>query len=307
MITRTVGAALSRFDPIGLDDLNAQADLQVRVDRKYVLPTHRAVAVLDRMDREEVYTLQIADRREFDYRSLYFDTPTLFSYRSTALKRRRRFKVRTRQYADTEQTFLEVKTRGPRGATVKHRLPHHAGPLALSGGGRTFVSAILRSQAVLVPEIDDLAPVLATGYRRSTLLLPAREGRQVARATIDTDLCWSPYGLGPAYRDEAGSDDPRQLPRNTGPGVTLSGVAIIETKSRGTASVLDRLLWTHGCRPVSISKYGTGMAALHPELPATRWHRILGRLHPYATAIGTAEIAAPHHHSQEVLSCVAPF
>jgi len=40
----------------------------------------------------------------------------------------------------------------------------------------------------------------------------------------------------------------------------------------------DRRLWQLGHRPSPISKYGTGLATLHRELPSNRWHRTLGRL-----------------------------
>jgi hypothetical protein len=39
--------------------------------------------------------------------------------------------------------------------------------------------------------------------------------------------------------------------------------------------VVDRQLWAAGHRPVRISKYGAGMAALHPDLPDLKWHRAL--------------------------------
>ena len=54
-------------------------------------------------------------------------------------------------------------------------------------------------------------------------------------------------------------------------------LAIIETKSGSAPSSADRTLWHHGYRPQRISKYATGLAALHPELPANRWHRVLDR------------------------------
>lgn len=40
---------------------------------------------------------------------------------------------------------------------------------------------------------------------------------------------------------------------------------------------LDRLLWRRGHRPVCLSKYGAGLAALTPDLPDEKWHRVLTR------------------------------
>jgi hypothetical protein len=52
---------------------------------------------------------------------------------------------------------------------------------------------------------------------------------------------------------------------------------LVETKSTGAPTVADRLLWSAGERPVTISKFGVGMAALNPHLPANKWNRTLRR------------------------------
>ena len=62
-----------------------------------------------------------------------------------------------------------------------------------------------------------------------------------------------------------------------GDAVGLPGLVIVETKSPGTATFFDRALWASGCRPVSISKYCVGLAALKPELPSNKWRRTLDR------------------------------
>jgi hypothetical protein len=36
-------------------------------------------------------------------------------------------------------------------------------------------------------------------------------------------------------------------------------------------------MWSRGHRPARISKYGVGMAALHPDLPRLKWHRALNK------------------------------
>jgi hypothetical protein len=54
-------------------------------------------------------------------------------------------------------------------------------------------------------------------------------------------------------------------------------MAIVETKSGHHASAVDRLLWAHGHRPATISKYATGLAAMRPDLAANKWGRVLTR------------------------------
>jgi hypothetical protein len=93
---------------------------------------------------------------------------------------------------------------------------------------------------------------MITRYRRSTLYLPTT----ASRVTVDHDLEWE---------------------ESRGRSLRLPGMVIVETKTGSTASRVDRLLWAHGCRPLRISKYATGLAALRPDLPAGLWRRTLRR------------------------------
>ncbi len=246
-VLRQIGADLQ---PIGLAELVERAALQTRVDRKYVVPLATVGDLITHLG-SAARILEIDRQRSFRYESVYFDTPQLTSYLQTARRRRRRFKVRTRTYLDSSECWLEVKTRGARGATVKRRQPyamHHRCELA---PGRRFVDEVLAQERFPVGELVLLRPTLCTRYRRSTLFIPAAG----IRVTIDTDLTWH--------------DDSREL--------SLDGLAVIETKSSSAASDVDRLLWRAGHRPARISKYATGLAALRPQLPATPWKRTLRR------------------------------
>ena len=121
MTTRPAGLDTRRLAPTGLAELDAAAGLLVRIDRKYLVPLATAQGLVDAL-AGAARVLQIEGRRSFSYASTYFDTPDLDSYLLAARKRRRRFKIRTRSYLDSGSCFLEVKTRGPRRATVKRRV-----------------------------------------------------------------------------------------------------------------------------------------------------------------------------------------
>ena len=254
-------ATAALLPPIGLAELVERAALQTRVDRKYLLPLDAAEQVVAGL-AGVARALEIGGRRDLAYSSLYFDTPELTSYHLAVRGRRRRFKVRRRTYADTGQSFLEVKTRGGRGSTVKERTPDDDGrTTALDAARREFVDEAL-GRAGVPPVARALVPVLGTSYRRTTLHLPggADDGPDAAatdsRVTVDTDLAWSAPG---------------------GPRLCLPGMAIVETKTGSTPSAADRWLWRHGHRPARISKYGTGLAALQGSLPANKWHPVLRR------------------------------
>ncbi|WP_067166793.1 polyphosphate polymerase domain-containing protein [Microbacterium sp. TNHR37B] len=251
---------------VDLDTLNAAAGLQTRVDRKYILPAPALPAVLTGLPAESE-VLEIGGERALRYASQYFDTPDFDSYFGAARGRRRRFKVRARTYLDSGGSFLEVKTRGARSATVKDRVPVIGD--GLDADAVAYATGLLTDAGI--PGADELAhrltPVLLTRYRRVTLLLPPSAAGDASRATIDVDLTW------------IGADGTRlQLPRSV----------IMETKSGQRAGALDRTLWRHGYRPASLSKYGTGMAALHPSLPSHKWRRVLTRHFTAATVTSPA-------------------
>lgn len=167
-----VRAVLYPLDGVGLDKLVDAAALLTRVDRKYVLPVDDALTVLAALaPTTGARVLEIDGARSAAYESVYFDTPDLASFRLTATRRRRRFKVRTRTYLDSGASFLEVKTRAARGTTLKQRVAHDGCPTAL-GADRTFVGRTLAAEGIEgVPE-HALAPGLVSRYRRTTLLLP---------------------------------------------------------------------------------------------------------------------------------------
>ena len=281
-----------------LAELNSAAGLLTRVDRKYLVPLERAQELVGDLT-SEARVLDIDGRRRFSYASTYFDTPGLEAFMLAARKRRRRFKVRTRTYLDSGLCFLEVKTRGARGTTVKRRMGYYADDASrLTGPGRAFVAACLAGAGVTgsaaAREVAAaLRPVLTTTYERTTLHLPRAE----ARATIDTALTWRRLGPAAPAGSSAGTIvgvpmSPQALRPahlaaaiNEGEPVSVADIAVVETKNPATPSPADRALWEAGYRPTRISKYATGMALLHPELPANRWYRTL--THELADLFGT--------------------
>lgn len=249
---------LAALPAVRLDELEESAALQTRVDRKYLVPRTFVATLLDALD-PSVRVLEIDGERAFAYESVYFDTPGLTSYLGAARRRRNRFKVRTRTYVDSAQCFFEVKTRGVRGQTVKNRLPHELADRAVLDAPALGFAAQVLTDARAARLDGPMSPTLVSTYDRVTLHVPAApgSGRPDSRTTIDTDLVWTDARSGRA--------------------VPLAGLAVIETKTGSTPSSTDRLLWRAGHRPARLSKYGTGMAVLHPQLPSTPWNRVLSR------------------------------
>ena len=258
-----VAHGLAGCDAVTLEELDATAALQTRVDRKYVLTTAEVAAMLTTLAGQgRPRVLEIDGDRSFTYASTYYDTADLLTFRMAARRRRRRFKVRTRTYVDTgNTTFLEVKTRAARGVTVKERCPWEpAAPLG--GEGLEFVDDRLAAARLDAPPSSHLVPVLRSAYRRTTVLLPD------ARMTLDTGLVWRLAG--PDTPDSR--TDPHDLPGDRT--ADVGDLVVVETKAGTAPSSADRALWRAGHRPDRISKYATGLATLRPDLPDHPWRRL---------------------------------
>ena len=267
------------IDTITLAELNSEASLLTRIDRKYLVPPGATQEVVNHL-APRAQVLQIDGLRHFRYASTYFDTPGLDAYFLAAYKRRRRYKIRTRTYLDSGLCFLEVKTNGSREATVKDRFKYDPDDAdRITPDGRLFViERLVESSTCSLDEANTIAqalvPVMDSTYSRTTLHLPHDE----ARATFDTQLTWDLFG-----------PDGKRL----GQGVSVDHLNVVETKNPSTASPTDRLLWNQGHRPARISKYATGLALLDASLPTNRWNRTIKRdLGRYWRQVRSRQLAA---------------
>lgn len=228
--------SLDAFAPISLAELEARAALAVRTDRKHVIDRAAAGRLLAILAPTHT-VLEIGGRRAFAYDTTYFDTADLACFRAHAQGRRRRFKCRTRLYADTELCALEVKLRGHRDQTVKLRRPLPASRHGhLGADGAAFVREC-------VGTVPPLAPALRGRHTRVTLV---GDGE---RCTLDFDL------------------------RYVGGGELPGDLVIVEAKSERGRSAAERALRALGSHPSPCSKYCLGVAlqrraAAPPELRA---------------------------------------
>ena len=246
---QAVEAAIVNRQGISLSEVMATAALQTRVDKKFLVTPDQFTEFVARLGTE-FRVMQINGLRSFQYRSTYFDTPDFEQYRAHRQGRRKRYKVRSRTYVDTQLCMFEIKTKGRRGATVKHRRRQ---PLkdaqTLTPQNRDFAAQVLADE--YEQTVPALQPVMHNSYVRATLVDPV-DGERV---TGDVDL---------RYFDDAHT-------------VIGPEMVVVETKSSDGRGVSDQALAGLGIRPVSMSKYCLGVAALHPELPANKWARLLNR------------------------------
>ncbi|MFF8373621.1 polyphosphate polymerase domain-containing protein [Streptomyces lydicus] len=233
-----------------LAEIDAAAALQHRVDRKYLIPASSAARLIAQLAATH-HVLDIHGRRTTAYRTTYFDTPHLAAWRAHIQGRRRRWKVRTRLYAEDRLCRMEVKTKDGRGATVKHALTVDAdayGRLERGTEAAAFVDGVLRDSGIDVTAAD-LAPAGEVCYLRAALA----DLEAGTRLTLDGALA--------CHRDDrTAALDP--------------GYVLVETKGTARPAPADRHLLGLGARPVSLSKYIVGLSLLVPGLPDNHVRRL---------------------------------
>lgn len=245
--------SLNSLSPVSLDTLSA-VRLMNRMDVKYVAPTELLEDLLDScLDGFRV--LEINGSRQLPYNSLYFDTDCLEMYMMHHNGHLNRFKVRTREYMQSGECFLEVKRKDNHSRTRKKRC---AIPENLMDDFRGSDSAMEFVRERSGFSADSLSPAIRTRFKRITLA----DKDLSERVTIDTDIVFNNC--------------------RTGREAALDGLAIIEVKQdRTKSSLMSEKLRALSIRPLGISKYCIGTVLTDPDAKSNRFKekiRILNKI-----------------------------
>jgi len=223
---------ISRFDPVSLEDI-AAVRLMTRIDRKYLFSVSRMPELLSSISNG-YQILEIEGQREFNYKTVYFDTPSLLFYNQHVTGKLTRYKVRMRTYETNGLTFLEVKEKSNKGRTSKTRIRSDETDPQEDEQSRSFLQELVSADAA------SLKPVINTGFTRITLVNLADE----ERITVDYNLSWHNF---------------------RGGAVEMPFLAIAEIKRdrSNVMSLFYQKLKSMGVRSTGFSKYCTGMAMLN--------------------------------------------
>jgi len=268
--TDWVSDRLAAAAPISLAELDAAAALQHRIDTKYLITLDQLDHVADRLSSTH-RRLVIDGISAFGYRSSYLDTGSYACFHAHRQGRRLRFKARTRCYDDTGLCRFEIKLKDGRGGTDKHSRTVPATQFAtVPDLAAAFLTEVLATRySIAAP--TDLTPRLLVSHHRHTLA--ARSG--ACRVTLDTGLRFTAGPVTAGLRD---------------------GLVLVETKSARGRSEADALLRRAGARPVTVSKYCSGMALTSPHLPDQPWRPLLRRCFTGPHPTDMKAMAA--HHSR---------
>ena len=230
---------LEHFEPIGLAELGPVTLLD-RTDTKYVLRQDQLLEQLPSLCAG-YRILEINSRRLSAYHTLYFDTTDYALYRQHHSGRRTRYKVRSREYVETGQSYLEIKRKLGADRTQKERLATPQMTTLLTSEALAFVTHRL-------PWLrSPLAPRVWNRFVRVTLV--SRERPE--RLTLDFALRF--WGDGRC--------------------IALPGVVTAEVKyvGRHHASDYIQVMRQQGIRPTGFSKYCIGASLLNAELKYNRF------------------------------------
>jgi hypothetical protein len=218
---------LNKFTTISLSEMD-DVRLMDRTVVKFILPINRLEPVIKELS-EHYKVLTINGLNTFTYRTDYYDTPDLDMYFDHHNGKLNRFKIRHREYIESNTSFLEVKFKSNKGRVTKDRINSNIADQEGSG--------FIHKHTPYNP--NDLTPTLNNRFNRFTLV---DNGLQ-ERVTVDFNL---------SFTDNVHN-------------IRLGGLVIIEVKQKSTDNqrVIFSVLKSHAIRPVSISKYCLGISMLY--------------------------------------------
>lgn len=208
--------------------------LMSRTDTKYIFSIDQLSQLLHTI-KDRYRVLEVEGNRASRYKTLYFDTPDLGFYHAHQNGKKNRYKIRSRQYIDSNLTFLEVKFKNNKGRTVKTRVTIDDFELDLSNESREFIGETSGKDFSLVP-------TLWNSFERITLVnhdIPER-------VTIDLNLTFE-------FEDEH---------------LATKNLVIAELKQEraNRHSPVAKAIKDLHIRPERISKYCLGVALLREDV-----------------------------------------
>jgi hypothetical protein len=214
--------------------------LMDRMDTKFVYPVELVPEILE--EASQYYRiLEIEGKRLFLYDTLYLDTVDNQMYLEHHNGNLNRYKVRYRNYVDSNKIFLEVKFKNNKGRTIKKRIKRKSIDKLDTKKAKAFVE-------VKSPYLyESLEPKMWSSFRRLTLVHKTIS----ERVTVDVDL---------SYRNEHEEKD-----------ASFFSIAEVKQSRVSEDSDLIRILLKHRIHPTPFSKYCMGRTLLDPTLKNNRF------------------------------------
>ncbi len=223
---------LNDLDPITLKEMDG-VKLMNRTDTKFVFKREFLTGFLEIL-KPQYRVLNINDNLISSYKTLYFDTPEFQFFQDHHNGKGNRFKVRIRNYVESDLFFLEIKNKY-KGRTAKSRIKLPDFELDLKKKSNNYISEVIGSPI-------DLDSKLWNNFNRITLV----NNNEKERLTLDLDLSFDWDGKKISYDHVV--------------------IAELKQENANRSSLFYSIMKKNGIRPNGMSKYCVGTVALYPEL-----------------------------------------
>lgn len=222
---------MNDFDPITLSEMDG-VKLMNRTDTKFVFKRESLNGFLEIL-KEQYRVLNINGNLISSYKTLYFDTPEFQFFQDHHNGKGNRFKVRIRNYVESNLFFLEIKNKY-KGRTAKSRIKLPDFELSLKNKSNSYITEVIGDSI-------DLDSKLWNNFNRITLV----NNNEKERLTLDLDLSF----------DWDGNE------------INYEHVVIAELKQENANrnSLFYSIMKKNGIRPNGMSKYCVGTVALYPD------------------------------------------
>ena len=223
-----------------------------RQDTKFVFNQIHLPLILDKI-KPFYRILEINNERVFTYDNTYFDTDDFLFYNQHHNGNKKRFKIRSRKYSSSNQSFFEIKIKNNKDRTVKKRLPIDGINKYLGEQEKDLVSEIIG----LPP--NQITPKLNVQFSRITLT----DNSFNERLTIDTNI---------SAKNGSGSKIFNQLV-----------ISEIKQKKYDPKSDFIQILRNLKIQEMRFSKYCMGMLHVNKEIKYNRFKPKLLRINKILT------------------------
>ena len=239
--------SIKSFKRITLTDLD-QVKLMNRTDLKFCVHRNFLPELLEPL-KNDYCILEINGETIFPYDNTYFDTADDQMYINHQNGKRNRYKIRVRQYVQSEDNFLEIKFKNNKGRTIKERITRDDFEPEFEDQELDFIEKTSPYPA------SALYPKIMSSFNRITLA----DNNFTERVTIDTF---------PGFRNEENE-------------ITLENLVIIEIKQSkaNKTALITQILREKKIRKQGFSKYCIGRSLLEEKIKKNRFKPLLLKLH----------------------------
>lgn len=231
------------FNRVALADLD-KVKLMNRTDHKFCMHISQLPSLMEAL-QNEYSVLEINGQTIFHYDNTYFDTPDNKMFMSHHNGKSNRYKIRIRNYVESDISFLEIKLKNNKGRTIKKRMVRKDFDSDFSPAELSFIGMVSPFTG------DQLIPKIKNKFHRITLV----NRNFTERVTFD---------FKPVFQNELKQ-------------ISIKNIVIIEVKQDKASDValITKILRERKIQNEGFSKYCIGRSLLDETIKKNNFKPIL--------------------------------